>query len=302
MGEEAEVLNDKPNDTVESEESEVNSEESEETVQEEVEVVLEGAGSQPDKQHGIRKRINKLNAKRVNAEASQAETQSQLDHEREKSRVLQLALEQKSTEPLIPPDPGEFTDGVRDPQYAAELRKFNQPAIEAEVQKQTTNLVSPQAASTNPGLERRQQKHYERAAELKAKNFDEIEDRAIGILGNDIANHLIQNSDKSHLLLYYLGTNPDQAEVIKSLIETDPIKGVLQIGRLEAQLSVKPRANSEPAPDPDDELRGGTPSAGQANKYQTRLDKAREAAGESRNMSAVLAIKREAKAAGATVI
>lgn len=268
----------------------------------EVEIVRAGKeGSQPDKQHGIRKRVNKLNAKLAEANDATANTQAELEHEREKNKLLQLALEQKP-DASLPPDPVDFDSGVADPRYAEALRTFNQPAIDAAVTKATERLAPAQAAPINPGLESNQRKHYERAAELGAKDFDEVEDVAITALGSEIANHLIQNSSQSHLVLYYLGKHPDEAEAIKELVASNPIKAMLQIGRLEAELSVKPKANVESAPDPDEELQGGTPSAGKTNQFQRKLDKAREAAQESGDMGSILRIKREAKAAGATIL
>ena len=309
MGEEAESLTDGPDETAEAagSESETVTDGAEQAVEVQGEVEVEvvrqgGTGSLPDKQHGIRKRINRLNAKVTVAETSQAEIQRELDHEREKSRLLQFAVDQKSAEPLVPPDPGEFIDGVRDPQYAEALRKFNEPAIRAEVEKHTANLATTQAAPASPDLERNQRKHYERVAELGAKDYDEVEAEAIAALGKDTAMQLIQNSKASHLVLYYLGKHPEEAEAMKILLETHPVEGVLQLGQLAGELSVSPRAKSEPAPDPDEELRGGTPSAGQANAFQKRVDQARKAQRENGGtMDAILAIKKEAKEAGATV-
>lgn len=269
----------------------------------EVEIVRTGKdGSQPDPQHGIRRRINRLNAKLSDANDTTATTRADLEHEREKNKLLTLALEQKpSGEPSLPPDPVDYEGGASDPRYAEALRTFNQPAIDTAVAKATKDLAPAQAAPVNPALESNQRKHYERAAELGAKDFDEVEDKAITALGSEIANHLIQNSSQSHLVLYYLGKHTDEAEEIKALVASNPIKAMLQIGRLEAELSVKPRAKVEPAPDPDTELQGGSPSAGQTNKFQKRLDKAREADQGPGFMGNILTIKREAKEAGVTV-
>lgn len=281
--------------------SEVSDEDEEQQEAVEVEVVRQGDdGSQPDKQHGIRKRINKLNDKVAHANELTSQAETDLVLEREKNKVLALALDQaKTTKVLTPPDPADFDDGVRDPKYIAKLNEYNQPMIAAEVQKQTANLSAPEPV--NPDLERKQTKHYERAESLKAKDFDETEDEAIAILGKDFANHLIQNSDKSEMVLYYLGKNPTQAEEIKHLIATNPIKGMLQIGRLEAELSIQPRANSEPTPDPDEELSGGSPSAGKTNKHQRNVDAARVRAQENGDMGPVLAAKKAAREAGVTV-
>jgi len=271
----------------------------------EVEVVLDGeSGSQPDAQHGIRKRINKLNTKVAKAEGTASEAEQALAVEREKTKILQLALQQKTpAETPTPPDPNDFDDGVRDAKYVQALNEFNQPAIAAEVQRQTANLAPTPVETVNRELEQKQTKHYERASVLGAKDFEETEDAAIAILGNDFANQVIDNFKKSELILYYLGKNPAKAEELARLIKERPVMAVAELGRMEARLSAKPKSNSEPTPDPDEELQGGSPAAAKTNKYQKRIDAAREAAqdGGSGRMQAIADIKKEAAAAGVPV-
>ncbi len=50
--------------------------------------------------------------------------------------------------------------------------------------------------------------HYKRADGLKVKNYDDLEAKAIEILGEDFATTLIANTDDAHLILPYLGANP----------------------------------------------------------------------------------------------
>ncbi len=269
----------------------------------ELEVVRSGEdGSQPDAQHGIRKRVNKLNAKVAKADATASDAENRLTIEQEKNKLLTMALEQKTPAELpMPPDPADYDEGVRDPKYAQALDQYNQPLIAAEVQRQTANLTPVQTETIDPILERNQTKHYERADKLGAKDFEETEEAAIAILGKDTVNHFINNSEKSELVLYYLGKNPGRAEEIASLVKSNPVKAMLQLGRLEAELSVKPRGNSESTPDPDEELSGGSPSAGKTNKHQRNVDAAREKARETRDMKPLLAAKKAAREAGVTV-
>jgi len=270
----------------------------------EVEVVLDGDdGSQPDKQHGIRKRINKLNKKVAQAEGTTADAEQELATEREKNKLLRLALDQKApVEAATPPDPEDFDEGVRDPKYIRALTDYNQPMIAAEVQKQTAGLTPAQVDTVDPGLERKQTHHYERASDLGAKDFEETEDKAIEILGNDTVNQVINNFKKSELLLYYLGKNPGKAEEIAQLIKTNPIMGVAELGRMEARLSAKPKSITEPTPDPDEELQGGSPSASKSNKHQRSVDAAREKARETRDMKPLIAAKKKAQEAGVEII
>lgn len=277
-----------------------------------VEVVLQGAnGSQPDKQHEIdrivTRRVRKLNAKNAKTEDRASDAEQQLANAQERIKIYELALSQRTiaADTPPPPDPEHFDDGVRDPKYAQALNQYNQPLIAEEVRKQTANLAPVQQETVDPGLERKQRKHYERASELGAKDFDEIEDAAIGILGKETVNHVISEFEESELLVYFLGTKKNQgkAEEIAELIKTNPIKGVAELGRLSAKLVKQPKGINETTPDPDDEIPGGNPSVGKKNKFQIRVDKAREEAGDGRKggMKAILDIKKEAQEAGVTV-
>ena len=99
--------------------------------------------------------------------------------------------------------------------------------------------------------------HYKRADALKVKDYDETEDKAIEILGQDVVNQLIANTDKSPELLYYLGKNPGKAQEMAEMVKTNPVKGVFELGRLGAKLSARPKSRTKPAPAPEGEQRGG---------------------------------------------
>lgn len=270
-----------------------------------VEVVLSGDdGSQPDKQHGIRKRVNKLNAKVDQAEGRATDAEQQLANANERIKIYELALSQKTiaADTPPPPDPSDYDDGVKDPRYAQALNQYNLPLIEEVVRKQTANLAPVQTETINPDLERKQNQHYERANKLGAKDFDETEDIAIGILGKETVNQVISEIDGSELLMYYLGKNPEKAEDIAELIKTRPVKGVAELGRLSAKLSVKPKGTNESTPDPDEEIPGGSPSANKTNRHQKRYDAmiAKVQEGTAK-MADVIAIKREASKDGVTL-
>lgn len=275
----------------------------------EVEVVLSGAnGSQPDTQHEInrivKKRVNKLNTKVAKANDTASQAEEALDLSRQENQLLKMALAQRTpAEMPTVPDPKDFNDGVKDPGYVKALDEFNEPRIAAAVQRQTAHLAPVQTETIDPGLERNQTKHYERANKLGAKDFDETEDIAIGLLGRETTNHVINEFEESELLMYYLGKNPGKAEEIAELIKTNPIKGVAELGRLSAKLSVQPKGINESTPDPDEEIPGGSPSANKTNRFQKKYDAAIKSVQDGGGkMSDVSAVKREAQEAGVTVI
>ena len=291
-------------ETVQSTESETDQAQQTDDEQE-VEIVLEGDdGSQPKHKtpFGFKKRIDKLNAKLDTAEEVKTQAQKELEIAQERNRLLQIALDQKGQKPELPklPNPNDFDGDTDDPRYIEAVHQYHQKIVADALEKHTAKQQpKQQQTSVDPDLRQKQEKHYQRASELRVKDYEETEDAAIGVLGNEIANHIIQNSDRSSELLYHFGKNPERAEEIADMIKTNPIKGVLEIGRLEARLKTKPKAKTNPLPDPDEELEGRT--GGSTGALQRRLDEARKNKGDGSRMDDILAIHKEAKAKGVTL-
>ena len=250
---------------------------------EEFEIVRETGDSQPPKQQhfGIRKRINKLNARNVEAnERTDIANQRNVDLE-EKNKILEIALQQarENQATLTPPDPSQFDEGANDPKFHEKNNAYNEARINQAVEKAVQ--ASSRTVSDNSNvnikaheLEKAQFKHYERATEIGAKDYSETEDKAIEILGNENVNHIIENFPDSQFLLYYLGKNPQEAERLSSLIRDKPIQGVAEIGRLSSELKVKTKTVT--SPNPDAEIEGGEPGGNANSSLLKQLDKLRE--------------------------
>jgi len=266
---------------------------------EEVEVVLEGdTGSQPDRKNtGIRNRINRLNSKVEVAEAGRSQSDNALAVEQERNKLLQMALDAQNaqTEDDGPPDHNNFHEGESDPAYVAARKAY----ITKEVQASISQHQSTQApiAKQAEDLERHQIKHLEKADSLGVKDFDVKQSKVLDVLGNDIVNQIITNFEKSPELVYYLGTNVEVAEELKELLSTRPIKGIAKIQALSERLTVKPRAKTENAPDPDTELEGA--SSPQSSDFEKKLDKLRKKAAETGDMSQLITFKKQQRAKAA---
>lgn len=230
--------------------------------EEEFEISLEGDdGSHPeqDENRGIRKRINKLNRKVEAANEGKEAVSAELEIERERNRLLQLALDQQQGKTVkdanAPPDPNDYDDGITDPAY---IKAFQDHLAAGVLEKaQAAQTQTRAQVEEQSKLESRQVDHYKRADALKVKDYDETEDKAIEVLGQDVVNQLIANTDKSPELLYYLGKNPGKAQEMADLVKTNPVKGVFELGRLGARLSARPKSRTKPAPAPEGDLRGG---------------------------------------------
>ena len=248
--------------TLEAEDSE---EEAEEVEFEVVREIVEGSQPVAKQPTGFTKRVNKLNARNAAKDEviSEAGTKNaQLENE---IKLLKMSLEQKQeAEELKAPNPDDFDDGVYGDKFNTAQSDYTKKVIAEEVKKATASIPTATADQNLPdsNLVKMQTKHYEKAEELGAKNYEDIEDNAIGILGNEIANFIISSSDNSPAILYYLGTKKNQAEAeqLLELTKTNPGRAVMQIGRLEAEIRIPSRAKKKPGPNPDEELTGGSSS------------------------------------------
>jgi hypothetical protein len=244
---------------------------------EEIEIVREGTQPKFNQQEVndiVSKRVNKLNAKVTEASESAGQINTELALANERNKILQLALEQAKAVPQETslPMPDDFDEGVSDPEYIKKQAEYTQALINkgiaeglAQVTQANSNTHNQQ--QVNDKLLSKQVKHYERAEKIGAKDYAVTEDKALEVLGNEVANHIIDNFDDSHVILYYLGKNPDEAERIAGLIKSQPIKGVAEMGRLSAELKVKTK--SRVAPDPDEEIQGGIASSKKKRKGPT---------------------------------
>ena len=246
---------------------------SEENDTDEVEVVIEDEGSQPlqvqDGQQGIRKRINKLNKKVEQAEQGKTQAEIDLDIARENNRLQALQIEQlrAQPQPLTPPNPDDFDAGEFDPAYKQRETEYRneltrQQVAQAVAESQQNTASQKEAAEKAQRLEAQQIAHYSRVKDIKVQNYEEHEDRVITALGTDAVNVIIENFDDAHLLFYYLGGDkPQNVEAVNSLatlIKTQPIKALAEIGRLSSKIKIKPRSST--APTPPEKLEGGSKS------------------------------------------
>ncbi len=239
----------------------------------ELEIVREGEEeTQPLKtQHqvdsAVRKRVYRLNRAKDKVVGERDESNAANVILSEQNKLLEMALEQERGKKslLAQPNPEDFEDGISNPEFIKQNAAFNQQTIQQEVSKQVGEATKQTVQQSTDevdqaSLERDQTKHYERVNDLKVKDYDVREDRALEIFGNEVVNQVIMNFPKSHLMLYYLGTekNAEEAKALAALLESSPVQGVAEFGRLQGELTLKPKSNSTPGP--DDELEGGAKS------------------------------------------
>jgi hypothetical protein len=115
-------------------------------------------------------------------------------------------------------------------------------------------------------LRQRQEAHIERAQKLKVKDYEETEDVTLSIMGHDKVNHIILAlPDKTELIMYYLGKNPDVAHKYSAMLETEPIRALIELGGILSEIKVKP-SSKKTRKEPDEDLEGGNLPSGKKKR------------------------------------
>lgn len=260
---------DEPGDTKDQEEQD-----KPEADSEEMEVVREIKGSQPSKKtKSFSNRINKLKGQ------TQQET-NRADGAEDKVKILEeqvklqnIALDTARNEPKAPvrPNPKDFDEGAEDVEFIKKQDEFYDYRADLRTDKKIAELNQTQTARVDQNtedqeLDRALTAYMQKADETCPKDHVDKEAVAVEVLGNKTVNDIIKNWDDAPLIIHYLGTNKDEAENLRDLLQKNPVKGVAKIERLLTEISFKPKNYKSTVPEPDEELPGGSASAGGGGK------------------------------------
>lgn len=125
-------------------------------------------------------------------------------------------------------------------------------------------------------------------AELKVQDYDDAEAVAQELFNVTQQGVVLQGADNPALVIYALGKNPTKAKELAEI--KDPVKFAFAVAKLEKELKVTPR---KPIPPPEKVVTGTARSSGAVD---SQLERLREEAARTGNMSKVVAYKRQKKA------
>ena len=138
-------------------------------------------------------------------------------------------------------------------------------------------------------------KHYERARKLGVDDFDAAENKVIELFGSDAAKEIIGAVDESHTLVYWLGKNPDKAYQYAQTIRTNPVKGILELGKLAAKIKLQPKPKEPISPDEPLTGSGGGAAAAYERKLADMVKRVQQGKAKPRDL---IALRQEARQAG----
>jgi len=125
-------------------------------------------------------------------------------------------------------------------------------------------------------------------AGLRVKDFDDAEMAIQEVFDVTQQGVVLQGAENPALLVYALGKNPKRAKELADI--KDPVKFAFAVAKLETQLKV---TNRKAAPPPERAVKGTGSLSGAVD---STLDKLREEAAKTGNMSKVIAYKQQLRA------
>jgi len=183
-------------------------------------------------------------------------------------------------------------DPTGNPSDAYDAEKFEEAlASWFERKRQVDEAAAKQAAELENQQKAWQSKldEYGKAkAGLKVKDFEDAEAVAQEMFNVTQQGIVLQGADNPAIVIYALGKNPKKAQEMAGI--KDPVKFAFAVAKLEKDLKV---TNRKPAPPPEKVVTGTGRSSGSVDSTLERL---REEAARTGNMTKVIAYKRQKKA------
>ena len=219
---------------------------------------------------------------------------------REKDRVIR-ALEQKlaAAQPapaaiVVGDEPTLEGCGYNGEKFAQEYKAWLKRSQQADQQRAEAEKA---AKAQNEAWSQRITCYQNEKAGLKVKDFDAAETVVLGAFDQLQQSILVAGAEKPGLLMYALGKNPGKARELAAI--KDPVKLAFALARLEEKLKVTPRKPSAAA---ETRLPAGGRAAGEAaleTSPDRTLDKLREEALKTGDLSKVIQYKNSLKARAA---
>jgi len=230
------------------------------------------------------------------------EARGEVEAKAQENELLRLQIQQRDEEiarlkqkPL--PKVEDF--GGDTAKYETAMRQFiAEQAGVAATEAVRKAAPAPQQAADDDADDEVLQAYSERAAKLKAADFEEAEDAVIAAFGQQAVRRIIGLFANSEAVIYALGKNPKKLGELAADLKRSPLHAVKNLTEYASKLQLKPRGKA-PEPNSASDTRG---SAARGADSQTTLDRMRdEVQAGKRSVDDVLAFKKECRAKGIKV-
>jgi hypothetical protein len=233
---------------------------------------------------GQREKLREQNGSLDTENDDLAKEVARLTQENEK-----LKTPSESPDDLLPPEPSsfdskeEYTQAAIDYKKSVEKQAVNQVLANQEVQKQQTSFSQ------------KADEHYQRVEKTGNADYEEAELNVLTELGQEFLDGIVGNADNSEQILYMLGNRSDEMKRIKALLQVNPVKATMEIGRLSANAG---SFNKDENPVPEVVLTGGGSPKVVAGNLKARYAQAITDAAESGSTTGLRELRKQMRDAG----
>lgn len=175
---------------------------------------------------------------------------------------LKSAMQGEAKE--LRPKPTMKDHGYKDAEYEADLEAWYEEKREAEAAEEGKRK---QAEAVQERYVKRLENYRVGAANLKVKDFDEVENTVRGELSEVQQSVIISVLKDPATVVYALGKNGQKLGDVAEI--QDPIQFAAEVARLEAKMTVKGR---KAAPPPEKRLKGSGPAPNSGDKTLEKLE------------------------------
>jgi hypothetical protein len=233
---------------------------------------------------GQREKLREQNGNLDSENNDLAKEVARLTQENEKLKSV------PSNNDLLPPDVRTFNT-QEDYQHA-------QDAYKTAIGKQAVDqvLLNQAQANRQTSFNSKIDEHYQKVEKSGKADYEEAELNVLVELGQDFLDGVVNNSDNSNEILYMLGHSAEEMKRIKNLIQTNPVKATLEIGRLSVNAGSFNRSDTSPVPEVV-LTRGGSPKV-VAGNLKAQYEQAVTAAAETGETSGLRNLRKQMRDAG----
>jgi hypothetical protein len=223
------------------------------------------------------------------------------DKLQDENTLLKQQLNQLAQKPVnavgLPPDEYAYEDRA---QYLQDKAQYDRQMLSGVVSDQLQHERNGHNVTAQEQERDTKLKTYAKnASGLKVRDFNETQDKAFDVLGDDFGQLIAQNlPEDAPKLIYYFGKNPEVAAKMRDDYLANPGNVTFKLGKLAGNLTIKPRESS--AAQPESKIESG--AVGGVNlDWQAELDKiddATDMTNISKNLNARRQLKKRAAEAG----
>jgi len=263
--------------------------ENEENIEaEENEIVLAGQEEPKEKPDPTNHILNRVMKRKEKLQDENADLKSQIAN-----------LVKSSGSATVQPEPDEFAFDNRDDYLAAKATWQQNLMNQAVTRQLDTQQNGHRVAAQEQKRETALTTYAKNAANLKVSDFNETQDKAFDVLGDEFAQLIAENlPEDAPKLMYWLGKNPTEAAKYRDDYKSNPGSTTFALGKLAGNLTIKPKRTQAADPESkiDSEAVGGSSTDWQ--KQLNKIDDSADMSNIGKTLKARRALKAQAKAAG----